>query len=284
MPTPPPLQPIANSSDKETANSSAKGTVNSPAKITVDSPGKSAVDSPPKITVDSPAKGAVDSPAQGTVDTVDSPAKTTVDFPAKTTVDSSAKTCVNSPAKTTVDSLTKTAVDSHAKGTVDSPAKGVKYVPGKGSGDDIANHTDFVMPAAADDTRYVVYPRNFLLLLTQCDVNCTSTNYLISFITYSYNSESIGLSSPVCSWVRSFTGCVNRTQAPILCDHGKSGCGNTLHHNCGSEWEFAQYRKENPNGAPGDCPYDSEGKKYCIECHPHSALALADTDNAEDEM
>ena len=110
--------------------------------------------------------------------------------------------------------------------------------------------------------------------------------HLPSILSSSASSDGIGSHKttlfPICSWNRSFTGCVNRTQAPIMCVHGKSGCKNTLHHDCGSGWEFSQYRKEKPDGAAGDCRYDSDGKKYCIECHPHSAVALADEDvNAE---
>ena len=86
-----------------------------------------------------------------------------------------------------------------------------------------------------------------------------------------------------CSWSRCFTGCVNTTQEPSPCVHGKSNCEGTQHHNCAAEWEFAQYKKENPDGVPGDCSYDSEGKKYCIDCHPHSALAVTKPDEAEEE-
>ena len=37
---------------------------------------------------------------------------------------------------------------------------------------------------------------------------------------------------------------------------------------------MAQYCKDSPGGDPAQCTYDSDGKKYCIECHPYSALAL----------
>ena len=86
-----------------------------------------------------------------------------------------------------------------------------------------------------------------------------------------------------CSWARSFLGCVNRTQKASPCVHGKPGCLGTAHHNCAAEWEFAFYKVENPDGAPGDCPYDSHGKKYCIDCHPHSVRALSVPDEAEED-
>ena len=76
---------------------------------------------------------------------------------------------------------------------------------------------------------------------------------------------------------------MNTTQEPSPCVHGKQNCEGTQHHNCAAEWEFAQYKKENPTGEPGDCSYDSEGKKYCIDCHPHSALAVTKPDEAEEE-
>ena len=82
-----------------------------------------------------------------------------------------------------------------------------------------------------------------------------------------------------CYRARSFLGCVNRTQKASPCVHGKPGCLGTAHHNCAAEWEFALYKVENPNGAPGDCPYDSLGKKYCIDCHPHSVRALSVPDD-----
>ena len=87
----------------------------------------------------------------------------------------------------------------------------------------------------------------------------------------------------MCSWKNSSIGSVNGTAAPIKCLNGKPGCKNTLHHNCVTEWEMAQYLIDDPHGAPDKCTYDSDGKKCCIFCHKYSVVALS-MENSNDTV
>ena len=78
-----------------------------------------------------------------------------------------------------------------------------------------------------------------------------------------------------CKCRKSFIGCQFRALLPVdKCS--EPGCVAVFHHGCETEWTMAQYRKDDPDGIPGDNWYDSEGgKKFCMEHHPFSDIALS---------
>lgn len=86
----------------------------------------------------------------------------------------------------------------------------------------------------------------------------------------------------LCDWRTCRTGCCCPALPPTdLCAH-EGGCKRKFHHACGNECEMAQFKHDDPEGAQAvldevpeaKCPYDSNGKKYCMHHHPNCDIFL----------